>query len=102
VRTNAFSGEQLAQENNRDPFAAPAWRSSVYHTPGWIIAVAQIARTLWAIGRFVARHPIADLVVPVLVTAWRLTGWSGPAALAAADIATLAVWRLRWPVSFKR
>jgi DNA segregation ATPase FtsK/SpoIIIE, S-DNA-T family len=98
VRT--FSGEQIAQVNNPDPFAPPAWRSPVYHTPGWIIAIAQIARTLCAITRFLARHPIADLAALTLFEAWRLTGWPGPVALAVIAAVALVTWRLRWPASF--
>lgn len=46
VRMSSFSGDQVAQVSNPDPFAVPVWRSPVLHTPGWIIAVVQIARTL--------------------------------------------------------
>jgi DNA segregation ATPase FtsK/SpoIIIE, S-DNA-T family len=100
VRMTTFSGEQLAQVNNPDPFAPPVWRSPVYHTPAWIIAIAQIARTLWAITRFLARHPIADLAALTAFEAWRLTGWPGPVALVVIAAAVLVMWRLRWPVSF--
>ena len=31
------TGEQLAQIDNRDPFAAPVWRSPVYRTPEGVI-----------------------------------------------------------------
>ena len=41
---SAFSGEQLAQVDNPDPFALPVWRSPVYHTPGWVITIVQLAR----------------------------------------------------------
>jgi hypothetical protein len=33
VKTSTFSGEQLAQVRNPDPFAVPVWRSPVYRTP---------------------------------------------------------------------
>jgi DNA segregation ATPase FtsK/SpoIIIE, S-DNA-T family len=102
VRMSTFSGEQLAQVNNADPFAAPVWRSPVYHTPGWIIAVVQIARSLWAITRFLARHPVADLAALALVTAWRLTGWPGPLALVVSVVIALVTWRVRLPASFTR
>ena len=49
MRASTFSGEQIAQVNNPDPFAAPVWRSPVYHTPGWIIAIVQLARVLRAL-----------------------------------------------------
>jgi hypothetical protein len=64
--------EQLAQVGNGDPFAPPVWRAPVYHTPGWMIAAVQIARTLSAVARFVACHPLADLAALALIGAWRL------------------------------
>ena len=33
------AGEQLAQVDNRDPFAPPVWRSPVYRTPEPVIMV---------------------------------------------------------------
>ncbi|MGI9004988.1 MAG: FtsK/SpoIIIE domain-containing protein [Streptosporangiaceae bacterium] len=99
---SSFSGDQVAQVNNPDPFAVPVWRSPVLHTPGWIIAVVQIARTLRALLRFLARHPIADLVAVTGVLAWRLLGWPGPAAVVLVLAAVLAMWRWRWPASFTR
>jgi S-DNA-T family DNA segregation ATPase FtsK/SpoIIIE len=102
MRMSTFNGEQLAQVNNPDPFAAPVWRSPVYHTPGWIIAAVQFARTLWAIARFLARHPLAVLIVLVLIGAWRLTGWPGPVVLVLAATALLVTWRIRRRVSFDR
>ena len=35
-------GEQLAQVDNRDPFAVPVWRSPVYRTPEPVIMVVQL------------------------------------------------------------
>jgi DNA segregation ATPase FtsK/SpoIIIE, S-DNA-T family len=102
VRASSFSGEQLAQVRNPDPFAAPAWRSPVYRTPGWIIATVLAARLLAAIARFLVRHPILDLAAVIGVLMWRMTGWPGLAALAASIIAVLALWRWQWPVSFAR
>jgi len=96
------SGQQLAQVSNGDPFAPPVWRAPVYHTPGWIIAAAQITRTLWAVLRFLARHPLGVLAVLGLFEAWRLVGWPGPVALALTAAVVLVVWRLRWPASFTR
>lgn len=75
------SGRQLAQISNGDPFAPPVWRSPVYHTPGWLIALAQISRGLWHIVRLLARHPVADLAALVLYEAWKLLGWPGALAL---------------------
>jgi hypothetical protein len=51
------TGSQVAQLRNPDPFAVPAWRSPVYRTPGFIVALAQLVRLLWRLARFVLRHP---------------------------------------------
>jgi S-DNA-T family DNA segregation ATPase FtsK/SpoIIIE len=96
------SGQQLAQLHNTDPFAPPIWRAPVYHTPGWIIAIVQIVRTLWAILRFLARHPIEDLAALVLYSSWRLASWPGVGALVLIAVSVLVAWRLRWPGSFTR
>ena len=42
--SNWVMGEQLAQVDNRDPFAAPVWRSPVYRTPEPVIIVVQLLR----------------------------------------------------------
>ncbi len=102
MRMSSFSGDQVAQVSNPDPFAVPVWRSPVLHTPGWIIAVVQITRTLWALLRFLARHPVADLVTVTGLLAWRQLGWPGPAAVVLVLAAVLAMWRWRWPASFTR
>jgi DNA segregation ATPase FtsK/SpoIIIE, S-DNA-T family len=96
------SGQQLAQIQNGDPFAPPVWRAPVYHTPGWIIAAAQILRTLWAILRFIARHPLGDVAALALFEAWRLVNWPGPVVLVLLAAAVLVTWRLRWSASFTR
>jgi hypothetical protein len=97
-----LTGQQVAQVSNPDPFAPPVWRAPVYHTPGWLIAAVQVARTLWAIARFITRHPLGDLAALALLGAWRLLGWPGPLTLAVLALAVLTVWRLRWPASFTR
>ncbi len=102
MRVSAFSGQQLAQVDNPDPFAPPAWRSPVYHTPGWVITIVQLVRVIVALVKFLARHPLLDLEVAVLVLAWRLAGWPGPVILTSAVTVTLVGWRLRWPGSFSR
>ena len=64
---STFSGEQIAQVNNPDPFAPPVWRSPVlphprlgdHHRP----ALAAASRLVG----FLLRHPVADLVAAVLV-----------------------------------
>jgi S-DNA-T family DNA segregation ATPase FtsK/SpoIIIE len=96
------SGRQLAQISNGDPFAPPVWRAPVYHTPGWLIAAAQSLRTLWAILRFLARHPVADLAALALFEAWRLAAWPGPIAVTLGCAAVLVAWRVRWSASFTR
>jgi len=102
MRMSTFSGDQLAQVNNPDPFAVPVWRSPVYHTPGWVISVVQIGRLVWAVLRFLARHPFLVAVAVVLGSAWRMFGWPGPVALVLAVITDLVTWR-RWsPSSFAR
>jgi S-DNA-T family DNA segregation ATPase FtsK/SpoIIIE len=97
-----FSGEQIVQVTNPDPFAKPVLRSPVLHTPLWMIAAAQLFRLLWRLLRFLVRHPVATLTTIVLAVTWRLAGWPALAALAGALIATAVTWRLAWPVSWSR
>jgi S-DNA-T family DNA segregation ATPase FtsK/SpoIIIE len=99
---STFSGDQIAQVNNTDPFAPPVWRSPVYHTPGWIITLVQAGRLLVALVGFILRHPVLDLAAIVASLAWHLLGWPGPVALAVFVAAVLAVWRWRWPAGFSR
>jgi DNA segregation ATPase FtsK/SpoIIIE, S-DNA-T family len=102
VKTTAFSGQQLAQIDNPDPFAPPVWRSPVYHTPGWVIAIVQLCRALFALAKFLARHPVLDLVLAAEAFAWRLAGWPGPVVLTSTVTTVLVIWRLRWRESFAR
>jgi S-DNA-T family DNA segregation ATPase FtsK/SpoIIIE len=102
VRASTFSGEQIAQVNNPDPFAAPAWRSPVYHTPFWIIAIVQLARVLGDVIAFVMRHPLADLITAVLILVYAEVGWPADVALVLAAATVLAVWWWRWRASFTR
>jgi DNA segregation ATPase FtsK/SpoIIIE, S-DNA-T family len=102
MKMSSFSGDQIAQVNNPDPFAVPVWRSPVLHTPGWLIAVVQLARAMWALLRFTARHPVADMLAVAGVLAWLQLGWPGPAAVVLVLAATLGVWRWRWPAAFAR
>src|SRR5262245_2181099 len=96
------AGEYLAQVRNPDPFAVPAWRSPVYRTSAWIIIVVQLARLAWRLARFLARHPVADTIVAVLVLAWLYVGWPAVAGLVIGPAVLIGVWRWRWPASFTR
>jgi S-DNA-T family DNA segregation ATPase FtsK/SpoIIIE len=99
---SSFSGEQIAQVNNPDPFAAPVWRSPVFRTPGWIIALVHLFRLLRALVMFVIRHPLLDLTAGDLAVTYAELGWSGVVALVLALAVVLGVWRWRWPGSFSR
>jgi S-DNA-T family DNA segregation ATPase FtsK/SpoIIIE len=96
------TGEELAQLRNPDPFAIPAWRSPIYRTPGWIVAVVQLARLIWRLARFLCRHPVTDAIAAGLLALWIYTGWPGLAGLASGVTVTLGCWRWRWPASFTR
>jgi DNA segregation ATPase FtsK/SpoIIIE, S-DNA-T family len=102
VKMSAYSGQQLAQLDNPDPFAPPVWRSPVYHTPGWVITIVQLVRVLIAVVKFLARHPVLDLVLAVELLAWSQAGWPGPVILTGIVAAVLVGWRLRWPATFSR
>jgi DNA segregation ATPase FtsK/SpoIIIE, S-DNA-T family len=102
VKMSAFSGQQLAQVDNPDPFAPPVWRSPIYHTPGWVIAIMQLARAIIVLVKFLARHPVLDLVLTVEAFAWSQAGWPGPVTLTSTVTAALIAWRIRWPASFSR
>ncbi len=102
MKMSAFSGQQLAQLDNPDPFAPPVWRSPVYHTPGWVITIVQLVRGIVALVKFLARHPLLDLVLAVELLAWSRAGWPGPVILTRTVTAVLVVWRVRWPASFSR
>ena len=97
-----FSGEQIVQVANPDPFARPVLRSPVLHTPVWMIAAARAARLSWRLARFLARHPVADLIVAALAAAWWFLGWPGLLTVAVLLTAGSLVWRLAWPASWTR
>ena len=96
------TGDDIAQVRNPDPFAVPAWRSPVYRTPLWIVAIVHFARMIARLVRFGFRHPVLVLAVVIGVLMWRLVGWLGLVALTASVTAVLAVWRWRFPASFSR
>jgi DNA segregation ATPase FtsK/SpoIIIE, S-DNA-T family len=102
VKMSTFSGDQIAQVDNSDPFAVPVWRSPVYHTPGWVITIVQLWRLLAALVGFIARHPLIDLAALALAGSWYLMGWPGPVVLALVTVTAVAGWRWRWPGSFER
>ena len=100
---STFSGEQIAQVDNPDPFAPPVWRSPVYHTPGWMITIVQAWRLLAAVIRFSLRHPLLDLAAGrrrAGLAAARLARPGRPGRRR--DRGMLALWRWRWPASFSR
>jgi S-DNA-T family DNA segregation ATPase FtsK/SpoIIIE len=102
VKRTTFSGQQLAQVDNPDPFAPPVWRSPIYHTPGWVITIVLLVRVIAAVVRFLARHPLLDLVLAVELLAWSQAGWPGPVTLTSTVTAALICWRVRWPTTFSR
>jgi S-DNA-T family DNA segregation ATPase FtsK/SpoIIIE len=102
VKVSTFSGDQIAQVNNPDPFAVPVLRSPVYHTPGWVITIVQLWRLLAAVVGFIVRHPVADLAVLALAGAWYAMGWPGPIVLVLVTALALAGWRWRRPRTFTR
>ena len=77
------AGEQLAQVDNRDPFAPPVWRSPVYRTPEPVIMVVQLVRLIWRVLWFALTHPGVDAVAALVVVTWLGLGWPGVVGLAA-------------------
>ncbi len=96
------TGEEIAQLRNPDPFAVPAWRSPVYRTPLWIVAIVHFVRMIVWLVRFLARHPVLVLAVLAGVLMWRAVGWLGLLVLAVSFAAVLVVWRWRFPATFSR
>jgi DNA segregation ATPase FtsK/SpoIIIE, S-DNA-T family len=102
MKLSPFSGEQIVQVTNPDPFAKPVLRSPVLHTPVWIIACAQLVRLTWRLLRFAARHPVVDLIIAALALTWRYLGWPGPVTITGSVIGVGLTWRLAWPGSWIR
>src|SRR6266566_134883 len=92
------TGEQLAQVDNRDPFAPPVWRSPVYRTPEPVIMIVQLVCLIW----FGLTHPGVDAVAALLVVTWLGLSWLGLAGLAAVAVTGLAGLRVIHPVWFAR
>lgn len=91
-----FTGEQYAQVDNADPFAAPVWRSPVHRTPEWVIWLVQLIRLLVRVAWFMIRHPLLDVAAGLVFLTWAKTGWSGVVVLvgvAIAAVVTLRIWR---------
>jgi DNA segregation ATPase FtsK/SpoIIIE, S-DNA-T family len=64
--------------------------------------IVQLVRVITALARFLARHPVVDLVLAVEGYAWSLAGWPGPVTLTGTVTAVLIAWRFCWPRSFSR
>jgi S-DNA-T family DNA segregation ATPase FtsK/SpoIIIE len=99
---NSVRGEQLAQLENRDPFAPPVWRSPVYRTPEAVIVVVQVLRLIWRVLWFALTHPLADAAALLIFATWLSLGWAGVAGLAAVAVIGLAGLRVMQPVWFAR
>jgi len=94
-----FTGEQIAQVDNADPFAAPVWRSPVHRTPEWVIWLVQLIRLLVRVVWFLIRHPLLDAAAGLVILTWAKAGWPGVIVLANVIIAvlvTLRLWRPDW------
>ena len=99
---NWVMGEQLAQVDNRDPFAAPVWRSPVYRTPEAVILVVQLIRLVWRVLWFAMTHPALDAVIGLVVVTWLGLRWPGVIALAAVAAVGLVGLRVMQPEWFAR
>jgi DNA segregation ATPase FtsK/SpoIIIE, S-DNA-T family len=99
---NWVMGEQLAQVDNRDPFAVPVWRSPVYRTPEPVIMVVQLVRLIWRVLWFAFTHPGADAVAALVVVTWMGLSWPGLVGLATVAVIGLAGLRVLQPVWFAR
>ncbi len=97
-----IAGEQLAQVDNRDPFAPPVWRSPVYRTPEPVIMVVQLVRLVWRVIWFALTHPGADAVAALVVVTWLGLGWPGLVGLAVIAVVGLTGLRVIHPVWFAR
>jgi S-DNA-T family DNA segregation ATPase FtsK/SpoIIIE len=101
-RASRFSGEQIAQVTNPDPFAIPVWRSPVYRTSLLVIVCVQAARLAGKLVRLVRHHPVLTLTTALVWWLWRRFGWPAPVFLATVLVTTAGVWWWLWPASFTR
>ena len=99
---NWVMGEQLAQVDNRDPFAIPVWRSPVYRTPEGVIMIVQLIRLIWRVLWFALTHPAVDAVAALIVVTWLGLSWPGLAGLAVVAVTGLAGLRVIHPAWFAR
>ncbi len=99
---NWVMGEHLAQVDNRDPFAAPVWRSPVYRTPEAVILIVQLIRLVWRVLWFALTHPALDAVIGLVVVTWLGLRWPGVIALAAVAAVGLVGLRVLQPEWFAR
>jgi DNA segregation ATPase FtsK/SpoIIIE, S-DNA-T family len=95
-------GEQYAQVDNSDPFAAPVWRSPVHLTPDWVVWLVQLTRLLVRVVWFIIRHPLVDAGAGVLILAWAKAGWPGPVAVVTGAAGVLVALRIVRPDWFTR
>jgi DNA segregation ATPase FtsK/SpoIIIE, S-DNA-T family len=102
IMRRVVTGEEIAQLRNPDPFAVPAWRSPIYRTPLWIVAIVHFARLIGRLVRFGFRHPVLVLAVIIGLLIWRVIGWLGLVVPAVTIAAALMVWRWQFPASFAR
>ena len=99
---NWVMGEQLAQVDNRDPFAVPVWRSPVYRTPEPVIMVVQLVRLICRVLWFALTHPGVDAVAALVAVTWLGLSWSGVVGLAVIAVIGLAGLRVIQPSWFAR
>jgi len=99
---NIVAGEHLVQTGNRDPFAAPLWRSPVYRTPLAVIWLVQLVRLVWRVLWFALTHPALDAVAGLAAVVWLGSGWAGAAGLAVAVATGLTGLRFLQPEWFAR
>ena len=99
---NWVTGEQLAQVDNRDPFAVPVWRSPVYRTPEPVIFVVQLVRLVWRVLWFALTHPLADVVAILVAVTWMGLGWPGLVGVAVLAIIGAVGLRVIQPTWFTR
>src|SRR2546423_14216042 len=101
-RRDWVTGDQLAQVDNRDPFAVPVWRSPVYRTPEPVILVVQLVRLTGRVLWFALTHPGVDAVAALVVVTWLGLSWPGVVGLAVVAVIGLAGLRVIQPAWFAR